>query len=431
MVERLRGLLRVIHSISRRGVLKFGVVGAGTLLAGCHARDDDQLIWWGMGAQGENAPKLLPRFQAATGITVDVQSLPWTGIHEKLLSATVGGSLPDVMLLANTWVPELTMLRALAIVPDSHHGLLSGKFSSSVGAVTIDGAAMAAPWTVDSWVQYYRRDLLAEIGYLAPPAPWDEWTRMASSYKRRNPDKFVTLHLLNWPEPLLNFGAQTGEPLLRDRAARGNFSSAGFRSALAFYKSIYDAEFSPKVTGVEAGDTILDFTRGYYAILPANSETMGQLRRPIYSFPTELWNTAATPSPSGKEGVFAGGNCLGVSRTSKVPEHAWALVDHLCSVTTQLQFHNLTGDLPSQRAAWAAPQLARSRPEQGFARAIASSVAGPAVPESARISSEIQLVAEHMVRGEYGVDAAAAEMDRRVDNILFKRRQLLEKGLIA
>uniref|UniRef100_UPI0025CD4CF6 extracellular solute-binding protein n=1 Tax=Sphingomonas sp. TaxID=28214 RepID=UPI0025CD4CF6 len=389
------------------------------------------LKWWGMGAQGENAPKLLPGFEASTGISVEVQSLPWTGVHEKLLSANVGGSLPDVMLLANGWVPELTMLGALARVPDRHRELLSGQFPTLAKAVKIRGTAMAAPWTADSWLQYYRTDLLAQIGYPSPPIRWDDWTRMATAYKRRNPDTFVTLHLLNWPEPLLNFGAQIGEPLLRDRAARGNFSSAGFKTALAFYKSIFDANFSPKVTGVEAGDTILDFTRGYYAILPASAEAMGQLRRPTYAFPAERWNTAATPSPTGEEGVWAAGNCLGVSRMSQMPDQAWALVDYLCRVPTQLQFQGLTGDLPSRPAAWGAPALARSRPEQGFVRAIASGVTGTSVPESARITTEIQLVAEHMVRGEYGVDVAAAEMDRRVDAILAKRRWLLDRGSIS
>ena len=352
-------------------------------------------------------------------------------MHEKLLSANVGGSLPDVMLLANAWIAEMTMLGALAEVPVAHKTLLAGQFTSLVHAVTVDHKAMAVPWTVDSWVQYYRTDLLAEIGYPAPPTSWDEWTRMATAYKRRQPEKFVTLHLLNWPEPLMNFGAQCGEALLRDRTARGNFESPGFKAALAFYKSIYDAGFSPKVTGVEAGDTILDFTRGYYAILPASAETMGQLRRPTYAFSAERWNTVETCSPTGAEGVWAAGNCLAVSRTSRAPEKAWALIEYLCRVPTQLQFRSLTGDLPSRPEAWLVPALAVSRPEQGFARAIASGVTGPSVPESARISTEVQLVAEHMVRGEYGVDAAAAEMNRRVDAILAKRRWLLDKGLIS
>ena len=41
----------------------------------------------------------------------------------------------------------------------------------------------------------------------------------------------------------------------------------------------------------------------------------------------------------------------------------------------------------------------------------------------------VQIVAERMVRGEYSVDAAAAEIDRRADRLLEKRRWMLGKGL--
>ena len=414
--------------ITRREVL---AASMAVTIAGCGRRATDRLTWWGIGAEGENAPRLLPRFEAETGIHVEVQSLPWTGAHEKLLSGHAGGSLPDVMMLPNLWLPELAMLGALAPVPARRGGVLRGQFPALARAVHVDGVAMAAPWIVESWIQYYRRDLLAPLGYAQPPARWDDWMHMAMAYKRRHSDRYVTLHLLNWPEPLINFAAQTGEPLLRDRAARGNFASSGFKAALVFYKSIYDQDLSPKVTGVEAGDSILDFCRGRYAILPSTTETMGQLRRPTYNLSADRWSATETPGPTGREGVWTAGNCLAVSARSRQPEKAWALIDHLCSVPAELQFHELTGDLPSRPAAWRAPQLARSGPEQAFARAIGKAVVGHDVPESLRINTEVQLVAEHMVRGDYGVDAAAAEMDRRVDAILTKRRWLLDKGLIA
>lgn len=422
--------IRGATNVSRRGALSL-TVGGGAALAGCgRARAGGKLTWWGIGPQGENAPLLLPPFERETGIAVDVQSLPWTGVHEKLLTAHAGGSLPDVMLLANEWVEELAMLGALAPVPRRHAALAQGQFASVLDMVRVGGTAMAAPWTVDSWIQFYRRDLLAQIDYPAPPTDWAEWTRMAAALKRRRPDRFVTLHLLDWPEPLLNFGAQAGEPLQRDHGTRGNFASPGFRAALGFYKSIFDAGYSPTVMGVEAGDTILQFVRGAYAILPAFAETIGQLRRRVDSFPAARWAAADTPSPTGKEGVWAAGNCLAVSATSRHPEQAWRLIEFLCRPATQLHFHAITGDLPSRPVAWAAPALAASPVEEVIKRQIARAVTGQIVPETARIGTEVQLVAEHMVRGEYGVDAAAAEMNRRVDAILGKRRWLLDRGMI-
>ena len=53
------------------------------------------------------------------------------------------------------------------------------------------------------------------------------------------------------------------------------------------------------------------------------------------------------------------------------------------------------------------------------------------LPEWDRITGEMQLVAERMVRGLVSIDAAAAEMDVRADAILAKRRWLLDRGRLA
>ena len=40
----------------------------------------------------------------------------------------------------------------------------------------------------------------------------------------------------------------------------------------------------------------------------------------------------------------------------------------------------------------------------------------------------MQVVAERMVRGQYSVDEAAREIDRRADRLLEKRRWMLDTG---
>lgn len=412
--------------MSRRAAL--GCVAAAALAA-C-TRGDRALTWWAIGTAGENAPLLLPPFERATGISVDVQAVPWTGAHEKLLTGFAGGSLPDVMMLNSAWLSELTLLGALAPPPPGSP-LLRDQFPGMLASVTIDGQARAAPWTADSWVQFFRRDLLAEAGYAAPPLEWDEWARMAAAIKRRHPDRFATLHLLDWPEPLFNFAAGQPEPLLRDHETRGNFASPGFRAALGFYKSIYERRFSPMVTGAEAGDTYIGLARGWFAILPSDAVTIGDLRRRADILPPGSWGAVATPGPHGAAAVLARGASLAVNRRARDPERAWRLVDYLCSAPLQQRMFGITGDLPTRPSAWTGPGLAGDPVSGVFARQIAGSVAGPSVPEWERIVTEVQLVAERMVRGEYGVDAAALDMDARVDRILAKRRWLLDRGRIA
>ncbi|MGJ3629593.1 hypothetical protein AB5I41_27125 [Sphingomonas sp. MMS24-JH45] len=44
-----------------------------------------------MSYEGDYSPLLMPAFTRATGIAVEVQTLPWTAAHEKLLTASGRG----------------------------------------------------------------------------------------------------------------------------------------------------------------------------------------------------------------------------------------------------------------------------------------------------------------------------------------------------
>ncbi len=72
------------------------------------------LRFWAMGAEGELVPQMLDQFRRENpGIEVEVQQVPWSAAHEKMLTAHVGGATPDVAQLGNTWVAEFAALRAI------------------------------------------------------------------------------------------------------------------------------------------------------------------------------------------------------------------------------------------------------------------------------------------------------------------------------
>jgi len=86
-------------------------------LAACSSsgeRGGVTLRFWALGAEGEKVQPLVREFERQhPGIHVEVQQIPWTAAHEKLLTAHVGNSTPDVAQLGNTWVPEFAALDAL------------------------------------------------------------------------------------------------------------------------------------------------------------------------------------------------------------------------------------------------------------------------------------------------------------------------------
>src|SRR5213075_1824032 len=85
-------------------------------LSGCgrSTGDGTTLKFWTIGREGEVVAQLLPEFERAhSGVHVQVQQIPLTAAHEKLLTAFAGDALPDICQLGNTWIPEFAALGAL------------------------------------------------------------------------------------------------------------------------------------------------------------------------------------------------------------------------------------------------------------------------------------------------------------------------------
>src|SRR6266852_212506 len=125
------------------------------------SRPANEIVFWAMGAEGENVQKLIPEFERRNpGMRVRVQSIPWTAAHEKLLTAYAGNSTPDVAQLGNTWIPEFTLLGALEnldahivssteIKPDNY---FPGIWQTNM----IGSSVFGVPWYVDTRVLFYR-----------------------------------------------------------------------------------------------------------------------------------------------------------------------------------------------------------------------------------------------------------------------------------
>ena len=88
----------------------------------------------------------------------------------------------------------------------------------------------------------------------------------------------------------------------------------------------------------------------------------------------------------------------------------------------------LTGDLPARKSAWSSNVEVANPYIAAFASQLDNARALPKVPEWERIVSEMQIVAERMLRGQFTVKQAAAEMDKRANRLLEKRRWMVGQG---
>lgn len=417
--------------IDRRAAL--GLM-AGASLAGCGRTDRiTRLSFWAMGNEATHAPQILTAFEAANpGIKVVVQPLPWTAAHQKLLTAYAGASLPDVSQIGNTWVAELAAIGALSPTPAFADDLLQDQFPAVLETNRIGGRAMATPWYVDTRLIYLRTDLLARAGFDAMPVTWAEWKRAMHAVKRVAGDgNFAILLPVNEFEQLLTFGLQGDQPLLRDRDTRGNFSSESFHAALAFYKSLFDEGLAPLASAAQISNVWTEFARGYFSFYFSGPWTIGDMKSRLPAEIQPHWTTAGVPGPTGPGASAPGGSSLAVFRSSPHQDAAWKLVRYLSDPAVQARFNVITGDLPARPSAWAAPKMASDPYVTAFNGQLARARAVPKVPEWERIVTEMQIVAERMVRGEFTVQQAGAEIDRRADRLLEKRRWMIEQGRAA
>lgn len=402
-------------------------------LAGC-ARDDGRQVvqFWAMGQEGEAVARMLPEFERRhPGIEVRLQQLPWTAAHEKLLTAFAGDALPDVVPLGNTWIAEFAALHALEPLDAriaAHPGFDAADFYAGAwDSGVIDGKAYAVPWYVETRLPYYRRDLLAKVGMGSPPRDWEAWRAAMRAVRDAGGSEFGILLPTNEFEPLLNLAVQQGEPLLRDGGRYGNFRSAGFRRTLAFYKSLFDEGLAPRVDNTRISNVWNEFGRGMYSYYISGPWNIAEFRKRLPPALADAWATMALPGPDGPGASVIGGTSFVVFRSSRSKDAAWALVAWLSEPRQQRELHRLVGDLPPRRSAWRDPALSGDANAMAFRAQLERAVPAPKVPEWERIAQDMRIVAEQMVAGRLSVDQAAAELDRRADAILAKRRWMLDQ----
>jgi multiple sugar transport system substrate-binding protein len=418
-------------------VVSVFLVLGGLLLAGCPRANEEttRIVFWALGAEGDNVRALVPAFEARNpGIRVEVQAIPWTAAHEKLLTSYAGKSMPDLFQLGNTWIPEFQILGAIedlrpwqerssVVRPETY---FPGVWKVNV----LDSALLGIPWYVDTRVLYYRKDLFAAVGFQHPPKSWEEWIdlsrRLRARAEQEGKEAYAILLPTNeWGPPVV-LGLQNGSPFLKDRNTRGAFSDSSFRCSFEFYTSFFRENLAPigitQVTNIYQG-----ISEGFFAMFMSGPWNIGEFRRRLPPEMQDRWMTAPLPGPDGKTpGMsLAGGSSLAMSRASKHKEAVWKLIEYLSGPEQQLEFYRITGDLPARREAWEDTSFTNNQYVRAFYEQLNYVAPVPQVPEWEQIVTKLQMYSEVASAGTQSVPEVLAQLDRDVNVILEKRRWLI------
>ncbi|HZE08195.1 MAG TPA: sugar ABC transporter substrate-binding protein [Gemmatimonadaceae bacterium] len=411
-------------------LLMLGAISCSSASAG----NKTTLRIWAMGAEGEVLSKLMPGFEKEhPDIHVEVQQIPWTAAHEKLLTAYVGEATPDIAMLGNTWVPEFVALNSLAPLDSFANGssvvrrddFFPGIWQTNV----VNGKTYGIPWYVDTRLIFYRTDILAKAGYKTFPTTWTTWIDAMKKIKSQmGPRQYPLLMPTNeWPQPVI-FALDEGSPILRDGGRYGAFEQPEFRKGFDFYLSIYRQGLASAVSSNEVSNLFQEFERGNVAMYISGPWYIGEFKNKLDSSVQNKWSTAAMPGINGPGVSMAGGSSLSLFAASKHRKEAWLVMEYLSRPEIELQFYKLTGDLPPRKSAWGDSALANNKYAKAFRDQLERVVPLPQVPEWEEIATAIFEHGDQAIRNAKTEDQTLASLDQDVNAMLEKRRYLLAQA---
>lgn len=402
--------------------------------SGAQNAASNTITFWGLGHEGEVVSQLMPEFQRRTGIHVRVQQIPWSAAHEKLLTGFVGETTPDVAQMGNTWIPEFS---AIGAIDDLTKRVAASKvirqqnyFPGIWATNVVDGTLYGVPWYVDTRVLFYRTDLFAAAGVKGAPKTWSEWVDAMERIKKAGVARFAILLPTNEFEEPTILAMANGSPLLRDGGRFGAFEQPAFAQAFAFYISLFQRGFAPKVSNAQIANVYQSFEQGEFAMYITGPWNVGEFRNRFSKSMEGKWTTAPMPAPDGKPypgASYAGGSSLVLFRNSRNAEAAWKLIEYLSEPQQQEKFFELTRDLPAHRQAWKTRELEGDPEMRAFLTQLENAQPPPRVPEWERIATALYEHAERAIRGQITVQQALAGLDRETDTILAKRRWVLAR----
>ena len=310
-------------------------------------------------------------FTTESGIKVEVLPAPESAVEQlatwrKLLEGRA--TVPDVYAVDVIWPAILAdnLVDLKSYIPGQE---IAAHFPELIANNTVNGRLVALPYNMDTGLLLYRRDLLQQYGYHAPPKTWEELESMAARIQagdrvKGNKDfwgfvwegaasEALTCNALEWQVSegggkIFENGMITvnNPQTIRawDRAARwvGSISPPG----VVAYKE-WDA-FNIWQAGHAA--FMRNWANAYVAARATGSPTQTTFE--------------VAPLPKGRAGLGAtlGGHGYGVSRYSLHPQEAAMLVRFLCRRDVQLRRCRKTAQPPTLPELYSDPEVLAANP---------------------------------------------------------------------
>ncbi|MGW0475139.1 extracellular solute-binding protein [Streptomyces coeruleorubidus] len=360
--------------------------------------------------------------KAHKGTEVDVEYIPIDTRAQRVKAAfNDPASAPDVMEYGNTDTAGYVKDGGLLDVTKEFGDWSEAKDTDPTAkqSVTVDGKVYGAPFYVGVRALYYRTDVFEELG-LSAPKTMDELASTAREIRAAKPDLYGLVVGGAYTYGAMPFVWANGGELASGKSGSyaSGLDSPQAQKGIKAYTSLFGDDNCPaaKCAGMGGNDTISAFAAG-----KAGMAIGGDFSHTAVEAGKVKGKYAVVPLPGVKSGsiapAFAGGNNIGVLKSTSHRTLAVRLMEQLASKKTQTELFDAMGFLPTFTDV--RQDVASKEPfVQPFVRTLSAGTKFvPASPAWAQIDSSLVLptMFQEIISGKKDVPAASEDAAKKMN----------------
>ena len=308
--------------------------------------------------------RLVKEFQEASNTRVNITRLSWERAWQTLFMTAIEGKGEDVSQVGSTWAPTLAAVDSLRPFSDEEVRSLGGSLIFVPAAwqtVRIEekGDVWAIPWSVYTFILFYRRDLLQKanidetVAFSTPEAMLQTFNELkdAGVTPWAVPTK---AHYLDLPHIASSWVRAYGGDFIHPAGKRVLFNTPHARKGIVEFFELY--RFVPNhLRGLDYDACLSEFFQnGNAAVLVAGAESYSDALE-AGALSSEIRSHVGVTTVPGASWI--GGDHLVVWKTIRADhlkeQAAVDLIRSLTSVENQVRLHRETTILPVRLDAYA------------------------------------------------------------------------------
>ncbi|PIO98169.1 extracellular solute-binding protein [Pleomorphomonas carboxyditropha] len=344
--------------------------------------------------------------KANPDIKVNLEFVPYEGLHDKTVLAQGAGNAYDVVLFDVIWPAEFAANNVLVdvtskITDEMKAGVLPGAWTT----VKYDDKFYGMPWILDTKYLFYNKEILEKAGIANPPRTWEELAADAKIIK----DKGILASPIAWSWAQAEAAicdyttlvSAFGGDFLKD--GKPAFQEGGGLDALKYMVDTYTSGVTnPNSKEFLEEDVRKVFENGDAAFALNWTYMYNMANDPKDSKVAGKVGVVPAPGVAGKSEASAvnGSMGLGITTASKHQDEAWKYIVFMTSQATQNAYAKLS--LPIWASSYEDPAVTTGQEELIAAAKVglAAMYPRPTTPKYQEISVALQQAIQEALLGQ-------------------------------